>query len=177
MPASSRRALRAGEGVRVPSEGLHPGRRDAGYRPPELRLGAKGYSTAVDMRSVGCILGELLIQKLPFPGKSEIDQINKVFKDLGLPREKIWPGYRELPAVRTAFIFIKYPYDSLRKRSGALLSDQGCGLTGKFLTHLPAQRVSAEDSLKHAYFRDTPPHRPLDAPRVARQERTAKAPA
>lgn len=38
------------------------------------------YSTAVDMWSVGCIFGELLTQKPLFPGKSEIDQINKVFK-------------------------------------------------------------------------------------------------
>lgn len=32
------------------------------------------------MWSVGCIFGELLTQKPLFPGKSEIDQINKVFK-------------------------------------------------------------------------------------------------
>lgn len=38
------------------------------------------YSTAVDMWSVGCIFGELLTQKPLFPGKSEIDQINKIFK-------------------------------------------------------------------------------------------------
>lgn len=74
------------------------------YRAPELLLGAKvsarlrgpalllalpapervpdpqEYSTAVDMWSVGCIFGELLTQKPLFPGKSEIDQINKVFK-------------------------------------------------------------------------------------------------
>lgn len=40
------------------------------------------YSTAVDMWSVGCIFGELLTQKPLFPGKSEIDQINKIFKVL-----------------------------------------------------------------------------------------------
>lgn len=34
----------------------------------------------MDMWSVGCIFGELLTQKPLFPGKSEIDQINKVFK-------------------------------------------------------------------------------------------------
>lgn len=32
------------------------------------------------MWSVGCIFGELLTQKPLFPGKSEIDQINKIFK-------------------------------------------------------------------------------------------------
>lgn len=39
----------------------------------------------MDMWSVGCIFGELLTQKPLFPGKSEIDQINKVFKvNIGL---------------------------------------------------------------------------------------------
>lgn len=36
------------------------------------------------MWSVGCIFGELLTQKPLFPGKSEIDQINKIFKVLDL---------------------------------------------------------------------------------------------
>uniref|UniRef100_A0A8C5J602 cyclin-dependent kinase n=1 Tax=Junco hyemalis TaxID=40217 RepID=A0A8C5J602_JUNHY len=102
------------------------------YRAPELLLGAKEYSTAIDMWSVGCIFGELLTQKPLFPGKSEIDQINKVFKDLGTPSEKIWPGYNELPAVKK-MTFTEYPYNNLRKRFGALLSDQGFDLMNKWV--------------------------------------------
>ncbi|XP_050016118.1 cyclin-dependent kinase 11B-like [Alexandromys fortis] len=125
------------------------------YRAPELLLGAKEYSTAVDMWSVGCIFGELLTQKPLFPGKSDIDQINKVFKDLGTPSEKIWPGYNDLPAVKK-MTFSEYPYNNLRKRFGALLSDQGFDLMNKFLTYYPGRRISAEDGLKHEYFRETP---------------------
>ncbi|XP_017323132.1 cyclin-dependent kinase 11B isoform X1 [Ictalurus punctatus] len=125
------------------------------YRGPELLLGAKEYSTAVDMWSVGCIFGELLTQKPLFPGKSEIDQINKIFKDLGSPSEKIWPGYNEMPAVKK-MTFTEYPYNNLRKRFGALLSDQGFDLMNKFLTYCPAKRISADEALKHEYFRETP---------------------
>ncbi|KAM4703999.1 cyclin-dependent kinase 11B isoform 3-T3 [Rhinophrynus dorsalis] len=125
------------------------------YRAPELLLGAKEYSTAIDLWSVGCIFGELLTQKPLFPGKSEIDQINKIFKDLGTPSEKIWPGYNELPAVKK-MTFTEYPYNNLRKRFGALLSDQGFDLMNKFLTFCPAKRISSEDALKHEYFRETP---------------------
>ncbi|KAG8568888.1 hypothetical protein GDO81_014194 [Engystomops pustulosus] len=125
------------------------------YRAPELLLGAKEYSTAIDMWSVGCIFGELLTQKPLFPGKSEIDQINKIFKDLGTPSEKIWPGYNELPAVKK-MTFSEYPYNNLRKRFGALLSDQGFDLMNKFLTYCPAKRITAEDALKHEYFCETP---------------------
>ncbi|XP_053325026.1 cyclin-dependent kinase 11B-like [Spea bombifrons] len=125
------------------------------YRAPELLLGAKEYSTAIDLWSVGCIFGELLTQKPLFPGKSEIDQINRIFKDLGTPSEKIWPGYNELPAVKK-MTFTEYPYNNLRKRFGALLSDQGFDLMNKFLTYCPAKRISSEDALKHEYFREPP---------------------
>uniref|UniRef100_A0A8C2ZJP8 cyclin-dependent kinase n=1 Tax=Cyclopterus lumpus TaxID=8103 RepID=A0A8C2ZJP8_CYCLU len=125
------------------------------YRSPELLLGAKEYSTAVDMWSVGCIFGELLTQKPLFPGKSEIDQINKVFKDLGSPSEKIWPGYNEMPAVKK-MTFTEYPYNHLRKRFGALLSDQGFDLMNKFLTYCPSKRILSDEGLKHEYFRESP---------------------
>uniref|UniRef100_A0A674MCN1 cyclin-dependent kinase n=1 Tax=Takifugu rubripes TaxID=31033 RepID=A0A674MCN1_TAKRU len=125
------------------------------YRSPELLLGAKEYSTAVDMWSVGCIFGELLTQKPLFPGKSEIDQINKIFKDLGSPSEKIWPGYNELPAVKK-MTFTEYPYNNLRKRFGALLSDQGFDLMNKFLTYCPSKRILSDEGLKHEYFRESP---------------------
>uniref|UniRef100_A0A3B3B947 cyclin-dependent kinase n=1 Tax=Oryzias melastigma TaxID=30732 RepID=A0A3B3B947_ORYME len=125
------------------------------YRSPELLLGAKEYSTAVDMWSVGCIFGELLTQKPLFPGKSEIDQINKIFKDLGSPSDKIWPGYSELPAVKK-MTFTEYPYNNLRKRFGALLSDQGFDLMNTFLTYCPSKRILSDAALKHEYFRETP---------------------
>lgn len=48
------------------------------YRAPELLLGAKEYTTAVDLWSVGCIFGELLGGEAMMQGRGEIDQINKV---------------------------------------------------------------------------------------------------
>jgi len=50
------------------------------YRAPELLLGAKQYSTPIDMWSVGCIFAEFLMKKPLFPGKSEIDELNRIFK-------------------------------------------------------------------------------------------------
>lgn len=51
-------------------------------------------------------------------------------QDLGTPSEKIWPGYNELPAVKK-MTFTEYPYNNLRKRFGALLSDHGFDLMNK----------------------------------------------
>ena len=47
-------------------------------RAPELLLGAKEYSTAIDMWSLGCIMAELLSKEPLFTGKNEIDQLHKV---------------------------------------------------------------------------------------------------
>ena len=48
------------------------------YRAPELLLGETKYSTAIDLWSVGCIMGELSQQDPLLQGKSEIDQLIKV---------------------------------------------------------------------------------------------------
>ena len=50
------------------------------YRSPELLLATKKYSTGVDIWSVGCIFGELMLMKALFPGKNEKDQLDKIFK-------------------------------------------------------------------------------------------------
>ena len=48
------------------------------YRAPELLLNARTQTTAIDMWSSGCILGELLAHKPLLPGKSEINQLELV---------------------------------------------------------------------------------------------------
>ena len=54
------------------------------YRAPELLLGIKEYSTAIDVWSIGCIFGELLLMNPLFPGESEVDELNRIFKLLGM---------------------------------------------------------------------------------------------
>ncbi|XP_022240679.1 cyclin-dependent kinase 11B-like [Limulus polyphemus] len=125
------------------------------YRAPELLLGIKEYSTAIDLWSVGCIFGELLTMKPLFPGKSDIDELNKIFKDLGTPSDKIWPGYSELPLVKKV-TFTEYPYNNLRSRFSHTVTSLGFDLMNRFLTYCPKRRITAEEALKHEYFKETP---------------------
>lgn len=53
------------------------------YRGPELLFGATVHTTAIDMWAAGCILGELLLHKPLLPGKSEIEQIERIIDLLG----------------------------------------------------------------------------------------------
>ncbi|KAI8620621.1 kinase-like domain-containing protein, partial [Chytriomyces sp. MP71] len=73
------------------------------YRSPEILLGSRHYSTAVDMWSIGCIFAELSLKHPLFPGDSEIDEIFRIFRVLGTPNEDIWPGISALPDYKASF--------------------------------------------------------------------------
>ncbi|KAI9093388.1 hypothetical protein K1719_027402 [Acacia pycnantha] len=60
------------------------------YRPPELLLGASHYGVEVDLWSAGCILGELYSGRPILPGKTEVEQLHRIFKLCGSPSEDYW---------------------------------------------------------------------------------------
>ncbi|XVF02702.1 hypothetical protein REPUB_Repub04eG0197200 [Reevesia pubescens] len=131
------------------------------YRAPELLLGARQYSTAIDMWSLGCIMAELLSKEPLFNGKTEFDQLDKIFRILGTPNETIWPGFSKLPGVKVNFV--KHQYNLLRKKFPAtsftgtpVLSDAGFDLLNKLLTYDPEKRITAEAALNHEWFREVP---------------------
>ncbi|ORZ02605.1 Pkinase-domain-containing protein [Syncephalastrum racemosum] len=124
------------------------------YRAPELLLGAKEYTTAIDMWSIGCIFAELINNEPLLPGRSEIDQIDKIVKLLGNPTEEIWPGFSELPHAKN--IGKKQDYSTLRSRF-TYLTEAGMDLLSRMLTYNPAERITAEDALNHPYFSESPP--------------------
>ncbi|KAL4891375.1 kinase-like domain-containing protein [Aspergillus ambiguus] len=67
------------------------------YRPPELLYGARYYSGAVDVWSMGMVFAELLL-RVPFvAGMSDLDQISKICEAFGTPMEDNWPGVTKLP--------------------------------------------------------------------------------
>lgn len=65
-----------------------------------------------------------------FPGKSELDQLNCIFKDLGTPQDKVWPEYKSLPYTKK-MTFSNYPYNRLRSRFDPSLSEKGFDLLNK----------------------------------------------
>ncbi|KAI8579488.1 hypothetical protein K450DRAFT_242350 [Umbelopsis ramanniana AG] len=124
------------------------------YRAPELLLGAKEYSTAVDMWSIGCIFAELVRKEPLLPGRSEIEQLDKIFKLLGMPNDKIWPGFSDLPHAKN-IAFVNQPYNNLRSKF-LYLTEAGIDLMSKLLTYDPKKRISAEEALNHPYFSESP---------------------
>jgi cell division cycle 2-like protein len=70
------------------------------------------YSTAIDLWSVGCIFGEFLKLAPLFPGRSEPDQLERIFAVLGTPNEQVWPGCSQLPGMKHA-VFVKYEFNQV----------------------------------------------------------------
>jgi len=122
------------------------------YRAPEVLLGSRHYSTAIDMWSVGCIFAEMAMQGVPlFPGDSEIDQIFKIFRILGTPNEEIWPSVSSLPDYKPTF-----PQWSRQDvgRIVSTLDEAGIDMLKRTLTYDSAKRLSAKRALAHPYFAD-----------------------
>eukprot|EP00418_Pyrodinium_bahamense_P039124 CAMPEP_0179196708 /NCGR_PEP_ID=MMETSP0796-20121207/97818_1 /TAXON_ID=73915 /ORGANISM="Pyrodinium bahamense, Strain pbaha01" /LENGTH=433 /DNA_ID=CAMNT_0020901125 /DNA_START=170 /DNA_END=1471 /DNA_ORIENTATION=- len=55
------------------------------YRAPELLLGARWYTTSVDMWALGCIVGEMHGEGALIPGTSSIDALSRIVVMLGKP--------------------------------------------------------------------------------------------
>jgi mitogen-activated protein kinase 15 len=122
------------------------------YRAPEIVLGSCHYSKAVDMWSVGCILGELIVGKAIFPGKSTINQVELIIQLLGKPTP------RELDAINAATDFSIIESMSAKKKysfsqffKGA--SKEALDFLRRTLVFDPTKRLSAEQALKHPFVR------------------------
>ncbi|KAI0283445.1 kinase-like domain-containing protein [Russula aff. rugulosa BPL654] len=124
------------------------------YRAPEILLGAKTYSTAIDMWSVGCIFAELLLKEPLFQAKAEIELISMIFKLLGPPTNDSWPEYSSLPLAKT--ITPPSPQPHQFRQKFPFLTINGIDLLSSLLTYDPERRITAEEALQHPYFSEAP---------------------
>jgi cyclin-dependent kinase 2 len=123
------------------------------YRAPEILLGVKYYSTTVDIWSVGCIFAEMLTKKALFAGDSEIDQLFRIFRTLGTPDEKSWPGIRQLPDYKPCFP--KWERQPLLQFVPQLSTcPEGLLILTEMLTYDPSQRISAKIAIDRKFFAD-----------------------
>ncbi|TKR96254.1 hypothetical protein L596_010302 [Steinernema carpocapsae] len=55
------------------------------YRAPELCLKYERYDPTIDVWAAGCIVMELLVNRIIFPGKNSNDQIKQIIRVIGTP--------------------------------------------------------------------------------------------
>lgn len=131
------------------------------YRAPELLFGAREYTKAIDMWSVGLILGELLLHSPVLPGETEFEEVQLIIALLGCPpSEHVWNGFRNMP-LRDEY---RLPLASEALENGKMTlkmrfreySDATRGLMARCLEWDPEARCSARGALQHAYFKEEP---------------------
>jgi mitogen-activated protein kinase 15 len=124
------------------------------YRAPEILLGSTNYTFGVDMWSAGCILAELLAGRPMFPGKSTLDQIERILDVTGAP------GPAELAACDSPYaaemlnslpeLPPQQPRRPLRQMFPGAPPD-AIDLLHQLLHFSPAQRITAAEALRHPY--------------------------
>ncbi|WRX14326.1 Protein kinase domain - like 10 [Theobroma cacao] len=123
------------------------------YRPPELLLGSTNYGVAVDLWSSGCILAELFSGKPIMPGRTEVEQLHKIFKLCGSPSEEYWKRSK-LPH---ATIFKpQLPYKRCVPETFKDFPSSALALLEVLLAIEPECRGTASSALQSEFFTTNP---------------------
>ncbi|KAG0255506.1 cyclin-dependent protein kinase [Actinomortierella ambigua] len=138
------------------------------YRAPELLLGSRHYTKAIDIWAIGCIFAELITLRPIFKGEEakvenkktvpfQKSQLQKIFEILGSPTKDRWPTVDEQPEYQGLSAFRQYP-NALRGiyQSWPYKSEQGCNLLSAMLEYDPSRRITADEALNHPYFQEDP---------------------
>eukprot|EP00053_Salpingoeca_punica_P015094 m.138045 g.138045 ORF g.138045 m.138045 type:complete len:475 (+) comp16622_c1_seq1:498-1922(+) len=149
------------------------------YRSPELLLGAKHYTKAIDLWAIGCIMGEVMVTKPLFVARGgdktkayHKEQLAAIFGIMGFPvpvayksvNDRHWQGMDSMPEYqrfcedfRTEMSQSNRPVKSLDKIYPSLASNPSklALLTG-LLRIDPVQRFTSATALKSSYFTEEP---------------------
>ncbi|TYH24393.1 hypothetical protein ES288_A03G088500v1 [Gossypium darwinii] len=123
------------------------------YRPPELLLGSTDYTAAVDLWSVGCVFAELLLGKPILQGRTEVEQLHKIFKLCGSPPDDYWKKSR-LP--HATLFKPQQPYNSCLQETFKILPATAVNLVETLLSVEPYKRGTASSALALEYFTTKP---------------------
>lgn len=130
------------------------------YRDPQLLLGSRNYAYEIDIWSLACIFGTLLLDQVLFPGDNDAHQLLCIWSLCGTPDKKevdLWP-----PETRDLIVCLQQKPNSLMKRIGKdagnvsnkrwFAKPSTTDFLSKLLILTPCKRMTAEQVLKHAFF-------------------------
>ncbi|CAN8314145.1 unnamed protein product [Cochlearia groenlandica] len=123
------------------------------YRAPELLLGSTEYGPAIDLWSVGCILAELFVGKPIMPGRTEVEQMHKIFKLCGSPSDDFWETTKFPQAMSYR---PQHRYKRVLLETFKNLPSSSLELLDKLLSVEPERRCSASSTLLSEFFTTEP---------------------
>uniref|UniRef100_A0AC35TN64 Mitogen-activated protein kinase n=1 Tax=Rhabditophanes sp. KR3021 TaxID=114890 RepID=A0AC35TN64_9BILA len=121
------------------------------YRAPEIMLNSRGYTKAIDVWSVGCILGEMLNNRPLFPGKHYLDQLNLILDVVGSPSEEDLASISNERA-RSYLLSLPQKVKKPWHRIYPNADPRAIDLLEKMLHFNPNNRITVEQALAHPYL-------------------------
>jgi nemo like kinase len=124
------------------------------YRAPEILMGSRHYTTAVDMWSVGCVLAELLSRHILFQANGPMQQLDLIVDLIGIPelsdlssacdaaRQHILRRPRSPPDINLLYAL------------SSECSHEVVHLLCQLLVFNPERRITATNALYHPYLED-----------------------
>ncbi|XP_010209573.1 PREDICTED: mitogen-activated protein kinase 15 [Tinamus guttatus] len=123
------------------------------YRAPEILLSSQSYTKGVDMWSIGCILGEMLLGKPLFPGTSTMNQIERILRVIPAPSAEdilaMQSDYRA-SVINRLSSRQRVTFEEILPSSTPL---HALDLLKKLLVFNPDKRLTAEEALQHPYVK------------------------
>ena len=126
------------------------------YRAPEIILGASNYFIGIDVWSIGCIIGEMILNRPIFIGNNDKTQLIEMikifgsFNDENLPGLKFFPNYNKSFPVCNGVGLKNY----LMNNKIINVSDDCIELICKMLVIDPTKRIDLFNCLESDWFRD-----------------------
>ncbi|PQQ04790.1 putative serine/threonine-protein kinase [Prunus yedoensis var. nudiflora] len=121
------------------------------YRAPELLLGSTDYGVGIDLWSAGCLLAEMFVGRPVMPGRTEVEQLHRIFKLCGSPGDDYWKKMK-LPTSFRPPQHYKPSFEEFFRD----FSTSSFGLLTTLLALYPASRGSAASALQSDFFSSSP---------------------
>ncbi|THU71810.1 hypothetical protein C4D60_Mb04t05430 [Musa balbisiana] len=109
------------------------------------------YTAAIDIWSVGCILGEIVTRESLFPGKDYVHQLRLITELIGSPDDSSLGFLRSDNARRYVRSLPQYPKQNFCARFPTM-SNGAIDLLEKMLVFDPSKRITVDQALHHPYL-------------------------
>uniref|UniRef100_A0A667WWY6 Cyclin-dependent kinase 8 n=1 Tax=Myripristis murdjan TaxID=586833 RepID=A0A667WWY6_9TELE len=134
------------------------------YRAPELLLGARHYTKAIDIWAIGCIFAELLTSEPIFHCRQEDiktsnpyhhDQLDRIFNVMGFPAGET-PLFKMMWNTCFDLLGLTQLNSILRGNRTISFIILFCSILQKLLTMDPIRRITSEQAMQDPYFLEEP---------------------
>ncbi|KAL7008496.1 negative regulator of the PHO system [Cystobasidiomycetes sp. EMM_F5] len=123
------------------------------YRAPEIIMGSSWYGVEIDVWSIGCIFGEMMLGRPIFHGRDRDAVLLQVFGLFGTPSSRRRQEIRKTYKKMKDYNFPKIPPKEL-KTVFKLWSPLALELLKEFLRFRPHKRITCTQALQHTYITD-----------------------